>query len=98
MTNKQLLIQQFYAQLEQMKTVFKMDAQPQLTTNTLVIDKGQVEQVTTANPLKEKTVIERVSPTVHVHAPSAVATVKQNLISSTKVSHEYQYARFSQFE
>jgi len=47
-----------------MKTTFHIDqteASPQLTTNTLTFDNGQVKQSTATNQLKEKTIIKRVS-------------------------------------
>ncbi len=69
--NKQILIQQFYTQLEKMKVTFnteQTEQSPQITTNTLTFDNGQIKQKTATNHIKEK------SPTTRV--PSA--TVPKN--------------------
>lgn len=58
-----MLIQQFYAQLEQMKAVFSTDLNPKkLTTNTLTFDNGQVQQTIDSHALKEKPPIARPPP------------------------------------
>ncbi|CAF2646325.1 unnamed protein product [Rotaria sp. Silwood2] len=61
LTNKQILIQQFYAQLEKMKATFDTEQSHQITTNTFTFDNGQVRQTSAMNQLKEKTTVTRVS-------------------------------------
>ncbi|UJR31941.1 hypothetical protein I4U23_019414 [Adineta vaga] len=68
--NKQVLVQQFYNQLEKFKATFNTEtSEPlhQLTTNTLTFDNGLVRQTFATNHLKEKPPIARISS----------ATVKQ---------------------
>ncbi|CAF3928925.1 unnamed protein product [Adineta steineri] len=61
--NKQVLIQQFYNQLEKMKATFNTkppETPRQLTTNTLTFDNGQVKQTSAIKQIQEKTTIPRV--------------------------------------
>jgi hypothetical protein len=61
--NKQILIQQFYTQLEKMKVTFNIEPTEQshqITTNTLTFNNGQVKQTTATNHIKEKSPITRV--------------------------------------
>lgn len=70
--NKQVLIQQFYEQLEKMKATFNtnpIESSPQITMNTLTFDNGQVIQSSTTNQLKGKVV----TPTTR-HIPSTTAS------------------------
>ncbi|CAF4787279.1 unnamed protein product [Rotaria sp. Silwood1] len=60
-TNKQILIQQFYTQLEKMKATFDTEQSHQITTNTFTFDNGQVRQTSAMNQLKEKTIVTHVS-------------------------------------
>ena len=87
-TNKQMLIQQFYAQLEQMKAVFSAELNPKLTTNTFTFDKGEVQQICTSEGLKEKPIPVRQTSAIEsstTKKPAAVAAaavvnqVKMNL-------------------
>ena len=65
LASKQVLIQQFYDQLEKMKATFNVEQtepSPQLATNTLTFDNdGQVKQSTATNQLKEKTISKRIA-------------------------------------
>ena len=60
-TNKQILIQQFYTQLEKMKATFGTEQCHRITTNTLTFDNGQVNQASATSQLKEKTTLRRAS-------------------------------------
>ncbi|CAF3822789.1 unnamed protein product [Rotaria magnacalcarata] len=53
-TDKQILIKQFYAQLEKMKTTFGIEqTHPVTTKNVLTLDSGEVTQTSTAIQLKD---------------------------------------------
>lgn len=79
-TSKQVLIQQFYAQLEKMKAAFAT-AEPahQMTTNTLTFDDGQVRQISASNQLKEKASVIRPTHCTaqeHAHPKPPVSKVR----------------------
>ena len=76
--SKQLLIQQFYAQLEQMKAVFSAELNPKLTTNTLTFDDGQVQQTSTSEGLKEKPIPVRPAPVAETATAKKSAQVPVN--------------------
>ncbi|CAF1369907.1 unnamed protein product [Rotaria sordida] len=66
-TNKHILIQQFYTQLEKMKATFDIEQSHQMTTNTFTFDNGQVSQTSATNQLKEKSTVTRVSSATIQH-------------------------------
>lgn len=52
-TDKQILIQQFYTQLEKMKAAFETETTSQTTKNTLVSDSNQQTQISATIQFKD---------------------------------------------
>ena len=83
-----MLIQQFYSQLEKMKATFNTnptESSPQITTNTLTFDNGQVIQSSATNQLKEKTT----TTTQRISSASTSQNNRKPSVSKVSIAVEY---------